>query len=138
MAGEQLLLDFAVILIAAEIVGSAFRRIRLPQAVGILLAGFVLRPLTPGDSAHQSAVEDLADCGAVRGADLITASILIYDIVALSLMTFVVGLASPSPLRCTCSPGSSASSASLPFSSSSGAMPFLRSCGRPTRSRRAA
>src|SRR5205823_5640439 len=42
----------------------------------------------------------LADSGygAVRGADLITASILIDDIVALSLMTFVVGLASPSPL----------------------------------------
>src|SRR5205809_4653833 len=36
--------------------------------------------------------------GAVRGADLIPASILIADIVALSLMTFVVGLASPSPL----------------------------------------
>ena len=176
MAGEQLLLDFAVILIAAEIGGSAFRRIRLPRAVGMLVAGIVLGPFTPGYSVHQSAVADLAvlgavflmfttglsfdirgfrklgawpfllaiagvsvsflggvmlglafgwaflpatflgliltststtlslklladsGYGAVRGADLITASILIDDIVALSLMTFVVGLASPSPL----------------------------------------
>ena len=176
MAGEQLLLDFAVILIAAEIGGSAFRRIRLPRAVGMLVAGIVLGPFTPGYSVHQPAVADLAvlgavflmfttglsfdirgfrklgawpfllaiagvsvsflgglglglafgwaflpatflaliltststtlslklladsGYGAVRGADLITASILIDDIVALSLMTFVVGLASPSPL----------------------------------------
>ena len=176
MAGEQLLLDFAIILIAAEIGGSAFRKIRLPRAVGMLVAGIVLGPFTPGYSVHQAAVADLAvlgavflmfttglsfdirgfrklgarpfllaiagvsvsflgglalglafgwaflpatflgliltststtlslklladsGYGAVRGADLITASILIDDIVALSLMTIVVGLASPSPL----------------------------------------
>jgi Kef-type K+ transport system membrane component KefB len=42
----------------------------------------------------------LADSGfgAVSGADIVTASILIDDIVALSFMTVVVGLASPSPL----------------------------------------
>src|SRR5438094_9933015 len=65
MAGEQLLLDFAVILIAAEIGGSAFRRIRLPRAVGMLVAGIVLGPFTPGYSVHQSAVADLAVLGAV-------------------------------------------------------------------------
>lgn len=42
----------------------------------------------------------LADSGfgGVSGADIVTASILIDDIVALSFMTVVVGLASPSPL----------------------------------------
>ena len=65
MAGEQLLLDFAVILIAAEIGGSAFRRIRLPRAVGMLVAGIVLGPFTPGYSVHQPAVADLAVLGAV-------------------------------------------------------------------------
>src|SRR5205814_3856374 len=65
MAGEQLLLDFAIILIAAEIGGSAFRRIRLPRAVGVLVAGMVLGPFTPGYSGHQSAVADLAVLGAV-------------------------------------------------------------------------
>jgi Kef-type K+ transport system membrane component KefB len=42
----------------------------------------------------------LADSGfgAVSGAEIVTASILIDDIVALSFMTIVVGLAAPSPL----------------------------------------
>jgi Kef-type K+ transport system membrane component KefB len=176
MAAEQLLLDFAVILIAAEIGGALFRRIRLPRAVGMLAAGIVLGPFTPGYVINPSAVADLAVLGAVflmfttglsfdirnfrklgawpfllavagvgasflgglglglavgwpplwatflgliltststtlslklladsgfggvSGADIVTASILIDDIVALSFMTVVVGLASPSPL----------------------------------------
>jgi Kef-type K+ transport system membrane component KefB len=176
MAAEQLLLDFAVILIAAEIGGALFRRIRMPRAVGMLVAGILLGPFTPGYVIHPSAVADLAVLGAVflmfttglsfdirnfrklgawpfllavagvgasflgglglglavgwpflwatflgliltststtlslklladsgfggvSGADIVTASILIDDIVALSFMTIVVGLASPSPL----------------------------------------
>jgi Kef-type K+ transport system membrane component KefB len=176
MAAEQLLLDFAVILIAAEIGGALFRRIRMPRAVGMLVAGILLGPFTPGYVIHPSAVADLAvlgavflmfttglsfdirnfrklgawpfllaiagvgasflgglglglavgwpplwatflgliltststtlslklladsGFGAVSGADIVTASILIDDIVALSFMTVVVGLASPSPL----------------------------------------
>src|SRR5712691_12062304 len=48
MAAVQLLLDCAVVLIAAEIGGTAFRRIRLPRAVGMLVAGILLGPFTPG------------------------------------------------------------------------------------------
>ena len=65
MAAEQLLLDFAVILIAAEIGGALFRRIRMPRAVGMLVAGIVLGPFTPGYVIHPSAVADLAVLGAV-------------------------------------------------------------------------
>jgi len=48
MATAQLLLDFAVVLIAAEIGGTLFRRIHLPRAVGMLVAGIILGPFTPG------------------------------------------------------------------------------------------
>lgn len=173
MAAEQLLLDFAVVLIAAEIGGSLFRRIRLPRVVGMLVAGILLGPFTPGYVVDVAGIGNLALLGAVflmfstglsfdirgfrklgvrpfvlaavgvaisfagglalgflfgwdllpatflgliltststtlglkiladsgfgeiRGADLVTAAILIDDIVALSLMTFVVGIASP-------------------------------------------
>ncbi|HYY47111.1 MAG TPA: cation:proton antiporter, partial [Thermoplasmata archaeon] len=175
MAAEQLLLDFAVILVAAEIGGAVFRRLRLPRAVGMLAAGIALGPFTPG-YVVQSSVRDLAVLGAVfllfttglsfdirnfrrlgawpfllaaagvgasflgglalgllvgwpplpatflgliltststtlslkmladsgfgevSGADVVTASILIDDVVALSFMTVAVSLASPSPL----------------------------------------
>lgn len=176
MAAEQLLLDFAVLLIAAEIGGAIFRYFRLPRAVGMLVAGIFLGPFTPGYVVQESGVADLAVLGAVflmfttglsfdirnfrklgawpfllaaagvgvsflgglglglavgwpllpatflgliltststtlslklmadtgfgnaSGADVVTASILIDDIVALILMTAVVGLASPSPI----------------------------------------
>jgi Kef-type K+ transport system membrane component KefB len=55
MAAEQLLLDFAVILIAAEIGGALFRRIRLPRAVGMLVAVILLGPFTPGYVIQPSA-----------------------------------------------------------------------------------
>ena len=176
-AAEQLLLDFAVVLIAAEIGGSLFRRLRMPRVVGMLVAGIFLGPFTPGYTVDPTGplanlallgavflmfstglsfdirgfrklgirpfvlaavgmvtsfvgglalgflfgwpllpatflgliltststtlgLKLLADSGygAVRGADLVTASILIDDIVALSLMTIVVGVASPAPL----------------------------------------
>ena len=64
MAAEQLLLDFAVILVAAEIGGALFRRIRLPRAVGMLVAGILLGPFTPG-YVVRSSVADLAVLGAV-------------------------------------------------------------------------
>lgn len=173
MAAEQLLLDFAVVLIAAEIGGSVFRRVRMPRAIGMLVAGIVVGPFTPGYVVDPAGIQDLALLGAVflmfstglsfdirgfrrlgiwpfvlasagvaasflaglglgllmgwpmlpaifvgliltststtiglrvladsgygtrAGAELITASILIDDILALFLMTAVVGLASP-------------------------------------------
>jgi len=176
MAAVQLLLDFAVILIAAEIGGTVFRRLRMPRAVGMLVAGILLGPFTPGYVVDPSGIADLALLGAVflmfsaglsfnirgfrtlgirpfllagigvaasftlglgvgigagwpilpaiflgliltststtlglkmlgdsglgnvSGADLVTASILIDDILALFLMTVAVGLASPAPI----------------------------------------
>lgn len=176
MATEQLLLDFAIVLVAAEIGGSAFRRIKMPRAVGMLVAGILLGPFTPGYVVDPAGIADLALLGAVflmfstglsfdirnfrklgirpfllaglgvvvsfagglalgfvfgwsllpatflgliltststtlalklladsefgnvPGADLVTAAILIDDIVALSLMTAVVGVASPAPV----------------------------------------
>lgn len=176
MAAEELLLDFAIVLIAAEIGGSLFRRLRMPRAIGMLVAGIVLGPFTPGYSVRAQGIQDLALLGAVflmfstglsfdirgfrklgvqpfllagagvaasfvggfglgllvawpilpaiflgliltststtiavkiladsglgsaAGADLITASILIDDIIALCLMTVAVGLASPAPV----------------------------------------
>jgi Kef-type K+ transport system membrane component KefB len=173
MATAQLLLDFAVVLIAAEIGGTLFRRIHLPRAVGMLVAGIILGPFTPGYVVDPAGIADLALLGAVflmfttglsfdirgfrklgatpfllagsgvaasfllglglgfaagwsllgatflgliltststtlalkiladsgfggvRGADVITAAILIDDIIALSLATVAVGLASP-------------------------------------------
>src|SRR5256885_677316 len=176
MAAVQLLLDFAVVLIAAEIGGTVFRRLRMPRALGMLVAGILLGPFTPGYVVNPTEVADLALLGAVflmfsaglsfnirgfrtlgvrpfllagigvtgsfllgfglglaagwpllpaifvgliltststtlglkmladsglgnvNGADLITASILIDDILALFLMTVAVGLASPAPV----------------------------------------
>lgn len=177
MAGEQLLLDFAVVLVAAEVGGSVFRRLRLPRAVGMLVAGIILGPFTPGytvdpqgefgslavlgavfllfttglsfdirgfrrlglwpfllaavgvvasfvggfllgllvgwsllpatflgliltSTSTTLALKLMADSGfgGVRGADIVTAAILIDDIVALTFMTAIVGLASPAPV----------------------------------------
>jgi len=176
MAAVQLLLDFAVVLIAAEIGGTVFRRLRMPRALGMLVAGILLGPFTPGYVVNPTEIADLALLGAVflmfsaglsfnirgfrtlgvrpfllagigvtmsfvlglglglaagwpllpaifvgliltstrttlglkmladsglgnvSGADLITASILIDDILALFLMTVAVGLASPAPV----------------------------------------
>jgi len=176
MAAVQLLLDFAVVLIAAEIGGTAFRRLRMPRAVGMLVAGILLGPFTPGYVVDPIGIADLALLGAVflmfsaglsfnirgfrtlgvrpfllagigvaasfslglavglvagwpilpaiflgliltststtlglkmladsglgnvSGADLVTASILIDDILALFLMTAAVGLASPTSI----------------------------------------
>jgi monovalent cation:H+ antiporter-2, CPA2 family len=177
VAGEQLLLDFAVVLIAAEIGGAVFRRIRLPRAVGMLVAGIVVGPFTPGyvvdpngptanlavlgavfllfttglsfdirnfrklgvwpfflaaagvgtsflgglalglavgwaplpatflgliltSTSTTLSLKMMADTGfgSVAGADVVTASILIDDLVALILMTAVVSFASPAPI----------------------------------------
>ncbi|TLZ43234.1 MAG: cation:proton antiporter [Methanobacteriota archaeon] len=177
VAAEQLLLDFAVVLIAAEIGGALFRRIRLPRAVGMLVAGILLGPFTPGyivepngptanlavlgavflmfttglsfdirnfrklgiwpfllaasgvgtsflgglslglavgwpalpatflgliltSTSTTLSLKLLADTGfgSAPGADVVTASILIDDIVALIFMTAVVSFASPSPV----------------------------------------
>lgn len=175
MAVPSLLLDFAIVLIAAEIGGVVFRRLRMPRVVGMLVAGIALGPFTPG-YVVLSDIQDLALLGAVflmfsaglsfnirgfralgawpfmlaglgvalsfavglglgalagwpllpsifigliltstssalglkfladtglanrKGADLITAAILIDDIIALSLMTVAVGVVGPSPV----------------------------------------
>ena len=66
MAAEQLLLDFAVVLIAAEIGGSVFRRLRMPRAVGMLVAGILLGPFTPGYTVDPNGpMANLALLGAV-------------------------------------------------------------------------
>lgn len=176
MAAEELLFDFAIVLVAAEIGGSLFRRLGMPRAVGMLIAGIVLGPFTPGYSVRAVGIKDLALLGAVflmfstglsfdirgfrklgakpfllasagvaasfvgglglgllagwallpaifvgliltststtiglkiladsgfggaPGADIVTAAILIDDIMALCLMTVAVGLASPVPV----------------------------------------
>src|SRR5712691_1512423 len=65
MAAVQLLLDFAVVLIAAEIGGTAFRRLRMPRAVGMIVAGILLGPFTPGYVVDPIGIADLALLGAV-------------------------------------------------------------------------
>src|SRR2546427_6962271 len=60
MATAQLLLDLAVVLIAAEIGGTLFRRIHLPRAVGMLVAGIILGPFTPGYVVDPAGIADLA------------------------------------------------------------------------------
>lgn len=176
MAAPSLLLDFAVVLIAAEIGGVLFGYLKLPRVVGMLVAGIILGPFTPGYIVDLAGIEDLALLGAVflmfsvglsfdirtfrrlgaapfilagmgvgislvfgialgiavgwallpslflgliltststtiglkllqdfgltnsPGADLVTAAILVDDIISLSLMTVAVGLASPTPV----------------------------------------
>src|SRR5689334_13357617 len=65
MAAVSLLLDFAVVLIAAEIGGTVFRRLRMPRAVGMLVAGIFLGPFTPGYAVNPTDLADLALLGAV-------------------------------------------------------------------------
>jgi len=176
VAVPSLLLDFAIVLIAAEIGGTAFRLLRMPRVVGMLVAGVVLGPFTPGYVVDPAGIADLALLGAVflmfsvglsfdirtfrrlgatpfllaasgvvasfglgsllgamagwpllpslflgliltststtlgikfladfgltesRGAELVTAAILVDDIIALFLVTITVGIASPAPV----------------------------------------
>lgn len=65
MSAPVLLLDFAIVLIAAEIGGTVFRLLRMPRAVGMLAAGIVLGPFTPGFVIDPAAISDLALLGAV-------------------------------------------------------------------------
>src|SRR2546427_12834052 len=64
MAAVQLLLDFAVVLIAAEIGGTLFRRLRMPPAPGLLVAGILLGPFTPGYVVKPTQIAGLALLGA--------------------------------------------------------------------------
>ena len=65
VAFPALLLDFAVVLVAAEVGGSVFRRLRLPRVVGMLVAGILLGPFTPGYVVDPAGIADLALLGAV-------------------------------------------------------------------------
>ncbi|GEM_PF-1128448 len=65
MAGPSLLLDFAVVLIVAEVGGTLFRFLHLPRVVGMVVAGIVIGPFTPGIVVDQVALADLALLGAV-------------------------------------------------------------------------
>lgn len=60
-----LLLDFALILMAAVIGGMVFRLLRMPQVVGMLVAGIALGPFTPGFVVKSEEITDLALLGAV-------------------------------------------------------------------------
>lgn len=77
MAAPSLLLDFAVVLIAAEVGGTLFRRMRLPRAVGMLVAGILLGPFTPGYVVDLDGIAGLALLGAVF---LMFSTGLSYDI----------------------------------------------------------
>lgn len=48
MDQQRILLDIGMILVAGLIGGAFFTRLRLPAAVGIILAGIALSPFTPG------------------------------------------------------------------------------------------
>lgn len=48
MDQQRLLLDIGMILVAGLLGGALFSRIKLPAAVGIILAGIALSPFTPG------------------------------------------------------------------------------------------
>jgi CPA2 family monovalent cation:H+ antiporter-2 len=65
MAEEQLLLDFGIVLMAAEIGGSLFRRLRMPWAIGMLVAGLLLGPFTPGYLVDRTRIQDRALLGTV-------------------------------------------------------------------------
>lgn len=65
MDAPVLLLDFAMILIAAAIGGEIFRFLRMPRVVGMLVAGIALGPFTPGFVVRSEEIADLALLGAV-------------------------------------------------------------------------
>lgn len=65
METPALLLDFAMILIAAVIGGTAFRYLRMPRVVGMLVAGIAIGPFTPGFVVKSEEIADLALLGAV-------------------------------------------------------------------------
>lgn len=65
METPALLLDFAMVLIAAVIGGTAFRYLGLPRVVGMLVAGIALSPFTPGFVVKSEDIADLALLGAV-------------------------------------------------------------------------
>jgi monovalent cation:H+ antiporter-2, CPA2 family len=65
VAVPSLLLDFAIVLIAAEIGATAFRFLRLPRVVGMLVAGILVGPFTPGYAVDPAGIADLAVLGAV-------------------------------------------------------------------------
>jgi Kef-type K+ transport system membrane component KefB len=65
MGLEDLLLDFAIILVAAEIGSIIFQRLGLSPLLGVLLAGVVLSPFTPGHAVDVANIEQLAVLGAV-------------------------------------------------------------------------
>lgn len=60
-----LLLDFAIVLIAAVVGGTAFRYLKMPRVVGMLVAGIVIGPFTPGFVVKSEEISDLALLGAV-------------------------------------------------------------------------
>jgi len=65
MTAPSLLLDFAVVLIAAEIGGVVFGSLKMPRVVGMLVAGILIGPFTPGYIVDMAGIEDLALLGAV-------------------------------------------------------------------------
>ncbi|MBU0686204.1 MAG: cation:proton antiporter [Thermoplasmatota archaeon] len=65
METPALLLDFALVLIAAVIGGTAFRYLKMPRVVGMLVAGIALGPFTPGFVVKSEDIKDLALLGAV-------------------------------------------------------------------------
>lgn len=60
-----MLLDFAMLLIAAAIGGAVFGYLKMPKVVGMLVAGIVLGPFTPGFVVRSEEIADLALLGAV-------------------------------------------------------------------------
>ena len=65
MIQNSILLDLAVIIVAAEIGSVIFTKLKLSPILGMLVAGIVIGPFSPGFSVDPSRVSDIAQLGAV-------------------------------------------------------------------------
>lgn len=65
MVPSTLLLDFAIVLVAAEVGSVIFQRLGLSRVIGMLVAGIIIGPFVPGVQVNPQEVQDLALLGAV-------------------------------------------------------------------------
>jgi CPA2 family monovalent cation:H+ antiporter-2 len=65
MLYDSLLLDLAIIVIAAEIGSIIFSKLKLSPILGMLIVGIIFGPFSPGLSIDPANIADLAELGAV-------------------------------------------------------------------------
>ena len=65
MLSYEFFLDLAIILIAAKLFGIAFRKIHLPQVVGVLIAGLVIGPNMLGLVNESEFLVKMAELGVI-------------------------------------------------------------------------